>query len=322
MKKNSLKYKLIVLSALLFSIKAEAQQLPYYTQFSSNLFMLNPAVAGTKGEINACMNYRMQWVGYEDAPRTGTISLHSRLAGGKMGVGAYLLQDKVGPSQKTNIGGAYAFHVRFPDVELSAGIAADYIKYRLIGTKMTLHNTQDPAVNQFVDDNSSVLDAHGGLYLYNDRFHFGLSALHTLKAQTEFYKNDSVKQGVIPFITQFYSTIGYNYSISQDYIYENTLFVNYVKGVPLMVDYTLRLHYKQKFITGFSIRLRDAIALHMGFTHNNIQVTYSYDLLINRFRAYSSGSHEIMLKYNFSRKDNDKNGPRTSKFARQKYSIF
>jgi type IX secretion system PorP/SprF family membrane protein len=299
-----------------------AQQLPYYTQFSSNLFMLNPAVAGTKGAINANIDYRMQWVGYEGAPRTASVSLHSRLANGKMGVGAYLLQDKVGPSQQTNIGGVYAYHIHFPDCELSAGLAGNYTSYTLVGDRMTLHNTQDPAANQFVTATTSVADAHAGIYLYNDRFHIGFSALHLMKAQAKFYKGDGGKNGTIQYVTQYYSTLGYNYSVSQDCIYENTLFVNYIKGVPLMVDYTLRLHIKQKFITGFSIRLRDAIAIHAGVTLDDFQVCYAYDILINRFRNNSSGSHEIMIKYNFSRHDNDKNGPRTSKFARQKYNIF
>lgn len=322
MKKRNYITSFLQLICWLLPFAAAAQQLPYYTQFSSNLFMLNPAVAGTKGHINAAINYRMQWVGYEDAPQTAGVSLHSRLANGKMGLGAFVLQDKVGPSQQTNIGGVYAYHLRFPDCELSAGLAGNYTKYTLVGNKMNIHNTQDPAVNQFVDNSTGVMDVNAGLYLYNDRFHIGLSALHALKSQAKFYKGDSIKDGTIKYITQFYSTLGYNYSLSQDYIYENTLFVNYIKGVPLMVDYTLRMYLKQRFITGFSLRIRDAIALHAGVTFDNFQVTYSYDLLINRIRSYSSGSHEIMIKYNFNRYDDNKNGARAGKFAKQKYSFF
>ncbi len=300
-----------------------AQQLPYYTQFTSNIFMLNPAVSGTKGEVNACINYRMQWIGYDDAPRTASASIHARLLEGKMGLGAHVLQDNVGPSQQTNLGGSYAFHLQFPDCELSAGFAGNYTRYTLIGSQMTLHNTQDPAINQMVTNTTAVTDAHVGIYLYNDRFHIGASAMHALKSEAKFYKGDSIKDGTIKYITHFYSSLGYNYSMHPDYIYENTFFVNYIKGIPIMVDYTLRLHYKQKFMTGISIRLRDAIAIHAGVTFlDNFQVSYSYDILINRLRNYSSGSHEIMIKYNFNRQANDRNGPKVNKFARQKYNIF
>lgn len=318
MKKTYYILFLIVISCVL----VHAQQNPYYTQFSGNQFMLNPAVAGTKGVVHATINYRMQWVGYEGAPRTAAVNIHSRLANGKMGAGAYLLQDNNGPSKQTNIGAVYAYHLQFPDCELSAGLAGNYANYTLIGDKITLHNTQDPAINQFVTNSTNVMDAHAGLYLYNDRFHVGLSALHLMKSTAKFYKGDSIKSGIIKYAPQYYATLGYNYSISHNYIYENTLFVNYNKSVPLMVDYTLRVYLYEKFITGASIRLRDAIAIHAGITSSNMQITYSYDILINKFRNYSSGSHEIMLKFNFKGKDQEKNGPRATRFAKQKYSFF
>lgn len=302
-----------------------AQQMPYYTQFTSNAFMLNPAIAGTKGVINACMNYRMQWVGFDDAPRTGSVSIHSRLVNGKMGVGGYLVQDKVGPTQQTSYGGSYAYHIHFPDCELSAGVAGHYTSFGLVGSKMFLHNTQDPAIDQTYTSTTKVMDANMGIYLYNDRFHIGASVLHVLKSKAQFYKDDTAKtkKGFMPYVSQYYASLGYNYSQHPDFIFENCLFVNYLQGVPLMIDYTLRMHYRKMFITGVSVRLRDAIALHVGATlMDNLQVTYSYDILINRIRGYSTGSHEIMLRYNFNKLTNDKNGPKVNKFAKQKYSIF
>ena len=282
--------------------------------------MLNPAISGTKGLINAIVNYRMQWVGYEDAPRTSGISLHSRLFKGKMGAGIYMMQDKVGPAQQTNFGASYAFHFRFPDCELSAGISGNYSKYTLIGSKITLHNSQDPSIDQTISYTTGVPDASAGIYLYNYRFHIGLSALHLMQSKVELYKADTVKHGIIRYVPQIYASLGYNFSQNTDYIFENTLFCNYVKGAPLMLDYTLRVHYQQKIFTGVSVRLRDAVALHIGATlMEQLQVSYSYDVLISKFRNYSSGSHEIMLIYNFSKAYNDRNGPRTTKFAYQKY---
>ena len=81
-----------------------AQQLPYYTQNNSNGFMLNPGITGTKRLLDARINYRMQWVGYDGAPRTTSIGLHSRFLKGKMGAGLYFMQDKVGPAKQSNLG--------------------------------------------------------------------------------------------------------------------------------------------------------------------------------------------------------------------------
>ena len=67
---------------LLISLSAKAQQMPYYTQFRSNEYLQNPAISGTKRTIDARLNYRMQWVGYDGAPRTGRQAGRGRASAG------------------------------------------------------------------------------------------------------------------------------------------------------------------------------------------------------------------------------------------------
>ena len=321
--------KIILIAILLLSLPfvhgwggdSYAQQMPYYTQFKNSSFMLNPAVAGTQGTLYASTCYRMQWVGYDDAPRTSGVSVNGRLFEGKLGAGLYMMQDEVGPSKQTNYGASCAFHLRFPDCEFSTGLAGNFGKYTLMGNKMLIHNSQDPSIDQTANHTANVSDASAGIYLYNDRFHIGFSAMHLLQSRAEFFQNDSVKKGFVKYATQVYSTLGYNYSQNPDFVFENTLFVNYVTAVPLMIDYTLRVHYRGKVFAGVSVRLRDAIAIHVGATiMERFQVAYSYDILVSKFRNYSSGTHEIVLKYSFTKGIDDKNNPKIKKFAHQKYS--
>jgi type IX secretion system PorP/SprF family membrane protein len=294
-----------------------AQQLPYYSQFKTNMYMLNPGVTGTKRTLDIRMNDRMQWVGYDGAPSTLGFSIHSRFLKGKMGAGMSVVKDQIGPSQQTAIGANYAYHIRFPDVELSLGASGILTKYTLDGSKITLHNTQDPAINMNTSSYDWVPDASFGLYLYNDRFHFGVSALHFIQSKAEFYKNDSTKKGIIKYAAHVNATIGYNYSSNPDYVMENTIYVNYVVGAPVMIDYTVRLHYLSKFFVGASLRLKDAIALHVGATFlDNFQVSYSYDVLMSKLSPYSHGSHEIMLSYSHNLHINK------SKFVHQRYAYM
>jgi len=301
---------------------ASAQQLPYYTQNKNNAFMLNPAVTGTKRLVDVRMNYRLQYAGMEDAPRTYSLSAHSRFMKGKMGAGLYLMQDKFGPSKQLNLGASYAFHIRFPDVEFSAGLAGNFTNYTLIGDKIFLHNTQDPAINQTITNSTWVPDASAGVYLYNDRFHVGLAALHMMQSTAEFYKNDTAKKGLIKYATQANFTLGYNYAQNPDFIWESTLYGNYTAGSPLMLDYTLRLHYQEKMFAGVSVRLRDAIALHLGVTiMDDFQVSYSYDIQIGKLKGYNNGSHEIMLVFS-SNIIKQRHGVKGDKFLRQKYGYL
>ncbi len=298
--------------------------MPYYSQFKNNNFMINPAITGTKRGIDARISYRNQWTGYNGAPSTEGFSLHSRLWKGKIGVGTYLMQDNIGPLKQFNIGASFAFHLRFSDCELSGGVAGNYGKYTLDGDKILLHNTQDPAIDQHIVNSSWAPDASAGIYLYNDRFHIGLSSLHLIGTDVEFYKNDSTKKGLMKYVSQTHLTLGYNYAQNPDYIWESTFYANYTIGVPIMLDYTLRLHYKEKIFTGVSIRLNDAIALHVGARFlENFQVSYSYDFLISKLRSYSSGSHEIMIAYSFNPWGNKKHGDLgNSKFLKQKYGYL
>jgi type IX secretion system PorP/SprF family membrane protein len=317
--------KKIVSSMLIFCIcilSAYAQQMPYYSQFKNNSFMINPAITGTKKLVDTRINYRSQWNGYEDAPKTTSVSLHSRFLKGKMGAGGYLMQDNIGPSKQTNLGLSYAYHIRFPDVEFSAGLAANFSKHTLVGSKIYIHNSHDPALNQYVTNSTWSKDAHAGVYLYNDRFHVGLSALHVFESTAEFYKNDTTKKGLIKYADHINFTLGYNYSQHKDYIFESTLYGIYVPGTPFNIDYTLRLHYKEKIFAGFSLRLRDAVALHVGATIlDDFQVSYSYDLLTGKMKNYSSGSHEVMLVFSSSI-FKQKHGRVNDKFLHQRYGYL
>lgn len=294
-----------------------AQQLPYYSQFKTNMFMINPAIAGTKRTVDARINNRMQWVGFQGAPRTLSLSLHSRFWKGKMGAGLSLLKDEIGPSKTTTIGATYAYHIRFPDVELSLGAAGHLTKYTLDGNKVTIHNTQDPAINQATSSFDWVPDATFGTYLYNDRFHLGVSALHFIQSKAELYKEDSTKKGIVQDAIHVNFTLGYNYSNNPDYVMENTLFVNYIAAAPIGIDYTVRLHYLSRFFAGASLRMKDAVVLHVGATFfDNLQISYSYDILTSKFKQYSKGTHEIMISYSNNFRINK------SKFIHQRYAYM
>ncbi|MEO6884209.1 MAG: type IX secretion system membrane protein PorP/SprF [Bacteroidia bacterium] len=309
--------KIIFLSAFfLYSLSNFAQQLPYYTQFRANDLFFNPAIAGTKKLIDIRTDYRLQWVGFDGAPVTKTLTLNSRFMNGKMGAGACIYVDQTGPTTRTNYMLDYAYHIKFNDAELSFGLSGSMTEYFLDGGLMTIHNSQDPSVNQALTDKSWAPDAGAGIYLYNDRYHFGLSMSNLLQG-TERFKASDAK---VAFAPHYYSSIGYNFSVNPDYIFEHTLFINYVGGAPFLVDYSLRMHYKEKMFIGLCYIMQDAISLQAGVTvKTNFQVSYSYDLVTSPLHLYNNGSHEIMLIYSTDLK---KKKGTNSDFLKKKYGYL
>lgn len=318
--------KRIYLYSFIFVVsytKLLAQQMPYYTQNGNNSLLMNPAISGTKRTLDARLDWRAQWVGYDGAPRTETFSLNSRFYRGTMGASFYVLEDKIGPSRQTNFGVNYAYHIRFPDCELSAGVGGIFTKYTLYGDEITLHNTQDAAIDQTVSSAVWVADANAGIYLYNDRFHIGISCLHLAEQTAHFYVNDTTKHGKVKYQPHINLSVGYNFAQNPEYVWESTVQASYVPGTPFFLDYTLRLHIKEMIICGLSLRLHDAVALHLGAVFlENFQVTYSYDFLLSKLRNYSSGSHEIMLIYNLKEFHKKKHGHLDMQFIKQKYAYM
>jgi type IX secretion system PorP/SprF family membrane protein len=283
---------------------AFAQQLPQYSQYRSNLFLLNPAIAGTKLTVDARLASRIQWSGFEGAPQTSSVSFHSRFFKGTMGAGGYVEQDKIGPLVRNNMNLAYAYHLRFPDVELSLGLAGGLTQLGVDGTQMTLYNVDDPAVDQTLSTKTITGNVSAGIYLYNDRFSFGLSGLNYLQSKAQVFpieKSDTVHSGIFKYAPHVNMIVGYNYAYHEDFLFENTFYANYVAATPLVFDYTLLLHYKNLVFLGSSLRIRDAIVAHVGFTFfERLKLTYSYDFITSKLQSYSKGSHEVMLVFSHS----------------------
>ena len=120
-----------------------------------------------------------------------------------------------------------------------------------------------------------------------------------------------------------YGSLGYNWSGQADWIWENALQVLYAQANPMNIDYSLRLHYMQKFFGGMSIRLKDAIAFHVGATFKeDFQVSYSYDLITSSLRSTQSGSHEVMLIWSSDIHKEKKNKHNNDRFKKQKYGFM
>ena len=317
-------YAVLLLTCEFLHFTCSAQQMPYYTQFKPNNAFLNPAVVGTKRIVDARINFRKQWLGFDDSPVTEGFSLNSRLLRGTMGLGTAYYSDKTGPTKRSDLSLAYSYHAKFDDVELSAGIAYHRLTYHLDGTKLNLHIPLDNIIDLTAYQKKKVSNASAGLLFYNDRFHLGISMLNLLEPSINYFEEtDSLHKTSIHMVPHMYASVGYNWSGQPDWIWENSVQVLYAQANPMAIDYNLRLHYKQKIFGGISVRLRDAIALHLGATFmENFHVSYSYDLIISSLRFAQSGSHEIMLVWSTDLGREKRTKYNLDRFKRQKYGFM
>ncbi len=287
-----------LLLLLVITLGAFSQQLPHFTQFRTNAVFFNPAVLGTKRLLDLRLTYRNQWVGFDGQPKTEGININSRFYKGKMGAGFQYVSDLTGPTQRNAMNLGYAYHLRYPDVEMSFGISANFYKYFINGELITIRNSQDKAIDRSILADDRFFDMNFGFLLYNDRFHVGLGAQNLLQQSANYYVDvpDSVKDAGIKMVMHPFFTVGYNWGDNPAFVWENSLQAGYITGATITVDYSLRAYIRNKIIAGASFRLKDAVGLHAGFIlFDQAQICYSYDIGISALRKAHQDSHEISI---------------------------
>jgi type IX secretion system PorP/SprF family membrane protein len=186
------------ISLLIITCKIlHAQQLPLYSQYLYNKFLINPAVAGSDGYTSVNLTAREQWVGYYGAPRTFSFSGQTRLlkrsfilkqtrvrksiyrpkSDGKVGLGGYVFSDKNGLIQRTGFQVSYSYHLWLKNsTQLSLGLAFTGYHFKINVKELNFEDPNEPLLNSDLRRGIFVPDATFGLYLLNARYSVGFSA--------------------------------------------------------------------------------------------------------------------------------------------------
>lgn len=287
------------------AVKVEAQQLPQYSQYLLNKYVINPASAGSENYFVGQTNYRVQWEGIQDAPTTYILSANGPIANQKMGIGGYVFSDVTGPTRRNGFSLSYAYHVKFTDqLKLSMAINAGVLSYGIDGTEISFADQNDNVLSQ-QPENNIFPDAGFSFYLYTPRFYFGASAPQLIQNQLDF--DGSIKDPSGRLVNHYFVMTGYTFDLNNNFQLEPNALLKYVKPTPAQYELTLRSIYKETVWLGASYREADAVVLIGGFTfQNNISFGYSYDLIQSNIANYSTGSHEIMLSIRFNDKSKKK----------------
>lgn len=298
MKKTTLH---IVSALLLFASPLAAQQLPHYSQYVLNEYVLNPAAGGRNPYFTGLSSNRYQWGGITDAPRTYILSLNGPLKYRNMGIGGQLFTDNVGPTRRTGFYLSYSYHAPLTQkLKLSFGLQAGVLQFMIDGHKIQLH---DPGDNVLINGLQTVLtpDFSGGIMLHNDKFWVGASAMQLQQNKLKFFNYMSATTSVMS--RHYFAMAGYRFNAGDDFVVEPSTLVKYVAPVPVQFDAGVRVIYKKKVWLGGAYRHLDAITANFGFWYReNLMLSYAYDFTTTNLRNYSTGTHELMIGIRFSRK--------------------
>jgi type IX secretion system PorP/SprF family membrane protein len=281
---------------VLFTLgKIAAQQDPMFSQYMFNTLIINPAYAGSADKISAVAVHRSQWVKFEGAPVTQTISVHSPLRSEAISVGGSIINDKYGPVRQTAIFGDVSYRIIMPKSKLAFGLK----------TGMNLFSANLTDLNPLVDNDQAfsaniktkVLPNFGfGAMWYSKRWFVGLSSPRLI--QNKLIKGDLPDFQYNREKIHGFLIAGYVMDINDYVKFKPTMLLKMVNGAPPGIDLTANFLFYEKLWFGGMYRWNDSAGLLIQYEMNNkFRFGYAYDYILSDLSRYTSGSHEVMIGY-------------------------
>ncbi len=297
-----------------------AQQLPLYSQYLYNKFLINPAVAGSDGYTSLNLTARKQWIGLAGSPQTFSFSVQTRFLkrghilkvknnkttfrpqnDAKVGLGASVFSNQSGLIQRTGFQLAYSYHIWLRGMtQLSLGLSFNGTYFRINTKELALEDQNDPLLNDNLRRGIFIPDASFGAYLLNHQYNLGFSVNQLLGA--------SVKIG-----NEAYSnyTLYRHYYIFGSYSFERGKMVEIKPSVLIMmseqqnpvvsplVEFGINYVYNQSFWTGLSYRTSGAVIANVGVKYSNIFIGYAFDFTLQEIQRITYGTHELNIAWKF-----------------------
>ncbi|MDD2278269.1 MAG: type IX secretion system membrane protein PorP/SprF [Bacteroidales bacterium] len=295
---------------LLNGLQSNAQQLPQFTQYMFNKYLINPAEGGTQNYYQMRYNNRFQWVGLTDAPQTYSISAYGPHGSKDMGFGGNLYHDITGPTSRTGGLFSYSYNMQISDngMRVSGGLSLGFMMFRADGSKFEYDAIViDPAIDQ---STKSVFtpDASIGVLFYSTQYFFGASVhqlfgqkLYVTDKYTEVNGEEVHTYGINKLRQHYMLTGGMLFTLNSDFMLEPSVLFKYMISGPIQVDLNAKVTYRDQFWGGISGRWQDGISLLFGYQYDRYLFGYSFDYSLTGIRKYNAGSHEIMIGYKFDK---------------------
>ncbi len=163
-----------------------------YSQYMNNKFLVNPAFAGSEGFTSFDLSARQQWLVFDNAPSTQSISGQTRILktsyvskarsvrkrikkrrpSGRVGLGAYVYNDQNGPIGKTGAELTYAYHIFINDGQLSLGLSLSAYQFRVNTGDLSTADDFDPLLSQ-ARESMFIPDGSFGIFYTYKPFYVG-----------------------------------------------------------------------------------------------------------------------------------------------------
>lgn len=311
--KTLIKYSLLILCFTLGGKAVLAQQDAAYSMYMFNGLYINPAYAGSKDYAVIDAIYRHQWAGVDGAPRSASVGINSPFKKKQYAIGAIYSFDKIGLTQMNSMYLSYAYRLRFKNnLRLAFGIQAGFTYYANDLSFADLPN--QGAVNDlsFAVDEQLFLPNFGfGIWFHSDRFYVGISVPHLLTPNLSSRVQTTATDAIARQYNHYLATGGVLIGANESWIkFKPSFLLKFLPEAPMSWDANMGFLFIDRFWLATSFRFGgditqnggagNAIAAMAEFKVTpQLRIGYAYDHSLSKLVDFNSGSHEIMLGYDF-----------------------
>ncbi len=305
----------IVLLVMIFSLQAFSQQVPLYSQYMLNGFLLNPAIAGSEGYTAVNLTAREQWIGFQDAPGTYALSFQTRVLkksyisksssvkkrqryssrSGKVGLGGYVFNDRNGAVERTGFKVSYAYHMFFHNSQLSMGMALSAYQFRLNDDKIILENPDDDIWNN-AHGTTFIPDADAGIYYDARSWYVGFSVDQLFESVI---KLGNTGYDQYKMERNYYLLAGYDFEINEKIILTPSTLLKFAENGSFQADISGKVYYNQTYWGGLTYRTGNALIIMAGLSIDRLIFGYAFDISMSSIMKHSFGTHEFVFAAKF-----------------------
>jgi type IX secretion system PorP/SprF family membrane protein len=267
-----------------------------YTQYMNNLLAVQPAYAGMSGSLNITGISRAQWVGFDGAPNTNTLTVSAPLSSFNVGLGLSIVNDKWGPVRQNGVYVDYAYRVMLRSNQyLSFGLKGGFNLFQAYFTDLRIWDSPDMVF--MYDVAIKFLPNLGvGIMWHGDRFFLGASSPKILKHRMQDVNGGTAFREVL----HLYGMGGYVFFISDIIKFKPTILYRWAERTPSYVDFTGSFLLYDQVWVGATYRMKNSYGLIFQFNVNpQLKFGYSYDLTTFHPTQVNSGTHEFLISYDF-----------------------
>lgn len=257
--------------------------------------LVNPAAAGIPPATEALMSYRDQWSGFEGAPKLLQAAIHGRFKQ-NTGLGALLKSYQWGIFNDNSAAFMYAHQVNFSaDHKLRLGASAGFFQRSINQNRLDVEN---PDGDMVLNDQYS-----------NDMFmKFGMGVMYHWKQLTISVSSPDIYNGTAQsMFSQHIMWLSYNYKLpASEAALKPIVQIRTGNTNPIQALCALQGSWKDLAWLQLGYNTHNNILVSTGFNYDKLGFGYAFEKNNGKLNYFSYGSHEVLLSYRFSSKEDKK----------------